>query len=169
MRELWERPQEVTDRVSSVIRRRRDREFADALVEAVQIEGSLNDNALVMAADATWEPPSFAKPENARKIMLAKAKRKLKRPDIRARIREVFELADFNVVDAVQMHIAHIRGNAPAGANYQALKDYEAMVFEQAPKTMNINQRNLHMNVPLSREGAPAIAPRILGSAKVEE
>lgn len=124
-----------------------------------------------MAADATYEPVFNSKPDTHRALMLKRAKRKMRKPDVRERIREVFELADFSVLDAVQMHVAHIRGTAPKNANYQALKDFEAMAFEQAPKTLNVNNRNLNVNVTpgSGRDEAPTIAPRILGAAKVSE
>lgn len=151
--------------------RKRDEEFADNVVAAVQHVGALNDESLVMAADATYEPVFAASPAKHKALMLRKAKSKMRKPDVRERIRAVFELADFSVMDAVQMHVAHIRGTAPEKASYQALKDFEAMAFEQAPKTLNVNNRNLNLNMTpgSGRDEAPPIAPRILGAAKVEE
>ena len=121
--------------------------------------------------------PMLANPQNSPKLRrraLAKYRRFMDRSkNFRDAIAGMFvEFADFTPDEALRIHVQHIRGEAPENANYQALKDYEALVFPAQPKQVRIQQQTAiaHMSVSdLSPErvGPPPMQPRAIGSAKV--
>ena len=140
--------------------------FCDRLVIGAEAAGGLSDEVMVKAVSE-----SYALVE--RKAQLRKAKKLLGMPGVQERCRDLFELVGFSVVDALQMHVEHIRGQAPGQegvANYQALKDFEKLTLPQQPT--KIDQRVLVGHVNERRvnrdESGTVMEARVL-SASVED
>jgi hypothetical protein len=77
-------------------------------------EGALTDEAMITATQSVFDGPGhcFVKEgPRTRALALAKARGLLKRTDIQERLSTIFESAgDFDVVEAVEIHVKHIRG-----------------------------------------------------------
>jgi hypothetical protein len=159
----------------------------------------MDDNVLIEAANDTWELPRFSKPLGVqeprnRAMQLRKAKSKLRKPDVRARIAEIYQDQGFDLVDALQMHVQHIRGTerivkdddgdvvlhpktgepiiVGEKPNYQALKDYLGMVLPKSPTQIRVDQRSVNVSgtpADFDRSSTPAMSPRVLGKAVVEK
>jgi hypothetical protein len=103
--------------------------------------------------------------EQAEKAALRRAKRLLRRPDIRARLSGLFENGGFFVTDAVKAHVDHIKAG-----NYQALKDYWAMTQGDLPKRVQVQAMVAHVDVDKlsqNREPKPMQARSLTGKALV--
>lgn len=143
-------------------------------------EGEVGKEQIIRAvieSDGNLYPMS-ANPQNSPKVRrraLAKYRRFMDRSkSFRDAIAGMFvEFADFTPDEALRLHVAHIRGTAPEDANYQALKDYEALVFPAQAKQIRIEQKTAVAHVNMSdlspeRIGPPPMAPRAIGTAKVQ-
>jgi hypothetical protein len=116
-------------------------------------------------------------------------RKKLRQPDIRAALSDAFAAVGFTPLDALVMHVAHIRGfertvvieDADGGSHtevvcekpsYQALRDYESFAFPKAPdeRRVRVQSENVHVNVDASGEAGvmrftpPPTRHRVLGS-----
>lgn len=164
--------------------RERDRRFAEALVAEIGAAGGvITDEGMLRAAREVWRvmttPLSDAK-------LLARVKRKLKQPDVREAIGSAYQAAGFDVAEAVQLHIDHIRGNITVQKtvvvgkgedatvevvdvklppNYAALKDYEAMVLPKAPVRSDVRVQHIPAPDRLpGHSGVPAMRARVIGA-----
>lgn len=93
--------------------RRRDEQFVEALTRAVALGGgTLDDNKLIAAYLASHQLGivRMTDEQERRKLALARAKEKLQLTDIREALREIYETVDFDIVEAVGLHVQHIRG-----------------------------------------------------------
>jgi|HubBroStandDraft_4_1064222.scaffolds.fasta_scaffold00049_2 hypothetical protein len=119
--------------------RKRDRILAENLIEVVAGTGKLDDDAKVEALRRTW-----VHPPRSRKRAVEIVDRKLRDSDVREILYNVYgDLADFTLVDAIQLHAAHIMGTLEEEvitrkgeririrrpASYPALKAYLDMVL----------------------------------------
>ncbi len=151
----------------------------------------MNDEVLTEAALDAFEitPSPSADPvkiADERKRALRKAKSLLRKPHVKMRLAEIYELEKFDIMDAVRMHIKHIKGferqvvdertgelmTVQDPPNYAALKDYWKMTLPEAPKTLNVNQRSVNVNATFEealRSTMPQISARVIGKAKVRE
>src|SRR6185312_6357455 len=155
------------------LRRKREERFCQVLIREMQSrEGGLCDEAMVNAVLESFGADSRLSDEKIEARALRRAKMLLRKGEVRERLGGIFELGNFTTMDAVHLHVAHMRGTAPAGANYQALRDYEKMVWPETPKTPNVN-KNLNYNVDakemFDRMEAPPMGARILGKPKVSD
>ena len=146
--------------------------FCDQIVRGLREAGELTDDVMAKAALASFMNLERKTPEAERAAALRKARRLLRRPDVRERLGDLYESRGFSILDAIDMHVWHIRGTAPGQdgeASYQALKDFEKMVLPQQPT--RIDQRVLvgHTRSFAAEklEHAPAMEARVL-SASVE-
>lgn len=133
---------------------RKERWFCDSLVRRA-CNSDFTESNMVLAALESFGF-GYMSDEQAEKMALRRAKRLMKRPDIRARISGLFELGHFYVTDAVAAHVAHIRAG-----NYQALKDYWAMT--QGPVTKRVEKFTAHVEFEASREPKPIAARSLTG------
>ena len=134
--------------------------FVQSLLRRIAGGADLDEATLTEAGMDAWGIRMGNYTEaGARKIALRRAKRALRNPDIQNRFTDLFELGGFPVTDAVAKHVEHIRAG-----NYSALKDYWLMT--QGPVTKRVDIR-VSPDATISREPT-AIAPRVLGPAKVE-
>jgi hypothetical protein len=106
--------------------RKRDLMIAENLIAVVAETGKLNDAAKVEALRRSWVHPPRS-PQRAVAIVDAK----LGNADVRELVRDLFEArGGFTVLDAIELHVAHIRGTLPnLKPSWQALKAYEEMVL----------------------------------------
>jgi hypothetical protein len=115
--------------------------FCDELVTRLAEEGGLTDDVLAEAALCIFMDLRRATPEAERAAGLRKARTLLRRPDVRERIGDLYERRDFTVLDAVALHIGHMRGTiageASRKASWPALKAYLDMVLPQEPYEVN--------------------------------
>jgi hypothetical protein len=138
----------------------RDSHFALELINKTEEFGEFGDRALIAAAKLAYRAPMGTLSD---KTALKKAKSKLTQPDIQSAIRDVYEAADFSIVDAVKKHVEHIQRG-----NYQALKDFFAMAVPKPAQKVDIRSLSVtqHLNKPTS---APAsISARVIGPAALE-
>jgi hypothetical protein len=124
----------------------RDQNFCASLIRRTAESGKLTDNVL---ADAALDAYSLVN----RPAALRKAHEKLRKPEIQERIGDVFESCEFDVIEAVDLHVKHIRGEIerevmykgsdgnPAfvkmknGPSLAALLAYERITLPQPAKT----------------------------------
>jgi hypothetical protein len=106
--------------------RKRDRVLAENLLTVVAQTGRLDDAAKVEALRRSWVHPPRS-PKRAVAIVDAK----LGNPEVRELVQHLFEArGDFSVVDAIRLHVAHIRGTTPIQkASWPALKAYLDIVL----------------------------------------
>jgi len=83
--------------------RLRDQHFCDSLVRRTAVAGQLTDDVLI---DAALDAYSFVN----RPATLRKARATLRKSEIQERIRTVYESQDFDLIDAVDLHVKRIRG-----------------------------------------------------------
>lgn len=134
---------------------RRERYFCDGLVRRVSNGADFGEKTLMLAALESFGF-GFMSDEVAEDRALRRAKRLLRRPDIRARISGLFENGHFFVTDAVTEHVKHIRSG-----NYQALKDYWAMT--QGPIPKRVEKVTAHVEFEATREPKPIAARSLTG------
>lgn len=176
--------------------RRRDEQFAEALTRAVALGGgTLDDNKLIAAYLASHQLGlvRMTDEQQRRRVALARAKEKLLLTDVREALREIYETVDFDVVEAAELHVQHIRGleyEVPARdakgnlllekgddleprpvmvkvkdkPNYDALKDYLKVALPQP--AVRVDKRVLIGNV--GRTPAPAIAARSISDEIID-
>jgi len=144
---------------------RRGEHFCDSLVGRVARSGKLDEDVLVEAVRDAFLVP------HERKAAIRKARLLLRKPNIRDRIAHVYEARGFNLGEAVDLHIKHIKGDADPRLppSYSALKDFLTMVLPKEPKTLNVNSRSVNVNVNADPESntPPPMEARVL-SAHVE-
>lgn len=168
--------------------RKRDRDFADALIEELPKEGDL-DSKLIAAAKKVWVLPVrrtkraqkvVVSPELQDKRLLAKAKAKLETGPIWRQIADVYEVAaSFSIVDAARLHVDHIQGNlteekvdkmgqvveVKIAPNYAALRDFQRMTLPAAVKQVQVDQRTLSIRMTPGQE-PPPLRARVLGTGE---
>lgn len=163
------------------VKRERELLLASALMAALARRGCtiLEPMAKEACADAIEETYSYRQrwdPDSALKFIKNKIDNS---PNFRRAIGAMYEARGFTDLEAVDLHIAHIRGiereqltktgdvvTVKAPPNYQALKDYQAMRFPQPPKKLEVGF------TPASAAGMfdnpSEIKARALGPAVVE-
>lgn len=154
---------------------KREQNFVD-MFKRIAAEQGASWDSLVKAAIASSGNLSVYGPDKEKLQKLrgnARARRLIARKPVAEAIQTLYAERGFTLADAFDMHIKHIMGTAPEGANYTALKDFEAMTLPQQAKQVNIKQQSAiaHFNVQPSegeRLGPPPMAPRSIGPAKVE-
>jgi len=134
--------------------------FVHGLLRRVARGADLDEATLTEAGLDAWgmRMGNFTE-AGTRTVALRRAKRALRNPDVASRFGDLFELGGFDVNEAVAIHIKHMRDG-----NYSALKDFWTMT--QGPITKRVDIR-VSPDATISREPT-AIAPRVLGPAKVE-
>jgi len=146
---------------ASGIRRKRDVILVDELIKAAaQSGGRLTEEVAHKALRAAWSRGgSTVKPGTALDIVKAK----LKNPNIRMAVAEIYEdLGDFSVGDAIKKHVEHIEEGS-----YPALKDYIGMVLPTPAKKLEIGMVSPGFGGSLA--AVPPVAARAIGPAVVEE
>ena len=121
--------------------RLRDQHFCESLIRRTAGAGKLTDEVLT---DTALDAYSFVN----RPAALREAREKLRKPEIQERIAEVYRSCDFDVLDAVEWHVKHIRGEIEErivttdsegrttttvrpGPSWPALAAYERMTLPQ--------------------------------------
>ena len=169
--------------------RKRDHWFAEEIIEAMmeRDETKPSDESKQVAVNnvycygrygGTWP----------KKTALAKARQVLRRPIVRDAIAAAFANATgFDLVEAMNLHVAHIRGEVPAKRvvtiedgvetevvemappSYQALKDYEGLVFPKETRVQHHRNENINVTVagPPVRVGAPVMRARVINASSV--
>jgi hypothetical protein len=142
--------------------RERDKNFVRAVI-ARAAGGELSDELI---ADAYRESHGLGRrindEETGARVAAFRAKEKLKNPNIREALQEFYEEASFDVLQAAEMHVAHIKGglkkqvlNAEGEVveiemppNYKALADYLKITIPQP--AVKVDKRVLigHVNRP---------------------
>lgn len=169
--------------------RERDRVFVGHLTEAAADDGSgLTDKVKVEAVSRTWQGAYgldwHATPEK-RARAIRKANSKLANPNIQEALRDVFLFAaDFSVIEALRLQVAHARGtlvaekveivdketgernlvNVHIPPNYQATKDILGMMLPQAAKKIDTRSQVMNVPAPPAREGSPGMQARVMGA-----
>jgi hypothetical protein len=175
-----------TRAASSGIGRKRDRYLVDAILRHAGANGGkLTPEVAAAALDEVWTRGGKpAKPATAMEII----RKKLSDPNIRKAIGDIYqEVGGFTIVDAVKLHVEHIKGiehdkivrhkegsdwveeveRVQDKPNYGALKDYLNMTVPQPAKKLEISG-----GVGSAGFGAalvPPVAARALGPAVVED
>ncbi len=137
--------------------RLRDRIFADAakeLGEQLARIGRIGSPETPEAIALAWKiflqvysPRDRRRGVVSDKKVLNKVRAKLAQADILRAIREVYALRGFNEVEAIDMHIGHIRGIDGQPPNYAALKDYQKMTMPQEARRVQIDKRSVNVIV----------------------
>ncbi len=147
--------------------RRRDAHFVEELQAQIgEAGGVVTDAGKIAAVNAAYHyaPQATAWPAH---LALKKAAMILRKPDVVVALRDCYVgAAGFSIVEALQLHVAHIRGSAPGSegkANYQALKDYFGMALPAQAKRVESKNLNLTVSAPPPREGAPEMRARMVG------
>lgn len=153
---------------------KREQLFVD-MFKRIASEGDVSWNTVVKAAIASCGNLSMYGPDKAKLQKLrgnARARRMIAKKPIAEAIQTLYAERGFDLTDALDMHIKHVTGTAPEGANYAALKDLLAMQLPQPAKQVRIQQQTAiaHVNVSDMNEriGPPPMAPRSIGPAQVE-
>lgn len=120
--------------------RAEDRRFCDSLVKRIASGGDVDNRTLTEAGLDAFRF-GYMSDELAEKNALRRAKRLLRRQDVRARISGLFSNGGFEVTDAVREHVRHIRNG-----NYQALKDYWTMTQGPMPKQVQVKGVVAHVD-----------------------
>jgi hypothetical protein len=160
------------------IRRNRHRSFAYHFVKGMLERNETRDEAILHAAKIAWQ--RLSKQTSVRKpfsddFLLRKGLDTLESEEVRGFIQMAFAAAGFEFGDGIKQHIKHIKGEITKEtlskdgsvvelkepANYQALKDYEALVLPQ--KTVKIDQRIVTANIT---SAAPKIRARRIVTVK---
>lgn len=107
-------------------------------------------------------------------------------PDIKQALRNVYAEVGFELPEAIETHIKHIRGyeveqqqvtkeglvvdyTETVPPNYAALKDYIAMVTPREPKRVNVLTARANPDAVKRTDGsAPPMAPRFVGEQIIE-
>jgi len=153
---------------------KRDLHFVDCFVARLaESDGVLTDDVLA-GAYTDSHGLCYGNPGTtpaARVFAVNAAKQKLKHADIREALRDVYQAAGFDILEAIEWHLKHIRGDVPTKKghlppNYAALRDLTKVILPQ-PAT-RIEKRVLHGHVVVTGD-APAIAARSIGDGIIEQ
>lgn len=137
-----------------------DRRFiAKARADGVPMSDKPTPENLALARGLAKETYSHMDSWNDAAV-LVKVREKLRQPNICAALGDSYEERGFTEVDAIDAHIAHIRGiehevidakgerrAVKAPPSYPALRDYQRMVFPQEARRVQVGSRNLNVIV----------------------
>lgn len=105
-------------------------------------------------------------------VVVKKMEAFLQLPDIKQAIRNVYAEVGFELPDAINIHVKHIRGEFtdgkgdPIPPSYAALKDYIAMVTPKEPKRMQVQTQRVPPPREVRADGSPPpMAQRAVGEA----
>ena len=100
-----------------------------------------------------------------RDTALRRAKILLRKKEIKQRIAEVYQLAEFDLLHGVELHIKAMREG-----NYQAIRDYLKMVMPEAPKQVQVDSRHVHATYKRPEDSLPpTMEARALSATIVED
>ena len=175
-----------TRAAASGIGRKRDRLLVDSILRHAGANGGkLTPEVAAAALNDVWARGGKpAKPATAMEVI----RRKLSDPNIRKAIGDIYqEVGGFTIVDAVKLHVEHIRGiehdkiirhkegsdwveeveRVQDKPNYGALKDYLTMTVPMPAKKLEISA-GAGFGASLATS-VPPVAARALGPAVVED
>lgn len=165
--------------------RKRDQQFVQALLERVAAGNELTDDVLIDAYSTSHCMPYGADPNYSptlRRFALGAVKQKLRKPDIREALRDVYEVAGFDLIEGLELQLKHVRGELEKEVikdgvrykvkmppNYAALRDIQKLIMPQPATKVEVAGKHMHAHVTLGGP-SPAIIPRsIADTATIEQ
>ena len=94
-------------------------------------------------------------------VIVKKMEAFLQLPDIKQALRNVYAEVGFELPDALELHIKHMKGEFtdkdgdPIPPSYAALKDYIAMVTPKEPKRMHVLTARVNAPREVRTDGSP--------------
>jgi hypothetical protein len=153
--------------------------------EVAAADGVLTPEAMVEAVQGTFNGPGkcySGELPQAKTMALAKAKQLLKRGDIQERLSTIFEASGFDVVEAAELHVRHMRGEIDrqvhiGGGEFVTVKKEPSLSALLAYEKMTMPQPASKVAatvVHLSGEGGPPadlppMVPRALNATVQRE
>jgi hypothetical protein len=146
--------------------------------EVAKADGVLTDDAMVNAVESVLSVER-AGPEAARRMALEKAHQLLKRTDIQERLSTIFEASGFDVIEAAELHVKHIRGEIDrqvhiGGGEFVAVKKepsltallaYEKMTMPQPASKVAATVVHSFGDGSGLKDEPPKMVPRALNAA----
>jgi len=156
--------------------RHRDERYVAALREAI-IEsetGEVGSKEKLHAAMLSDQNIGQAKdPKRRMQLALTKFEQKIRRPDVRAALRDVYaDLVGFTPQEAAMLHVKHIRGKlykeqavnvkdrfgnttvevrkVRIPPSFAALRAYQQMTFPEPPREVHTRSEHLHATVKMN-------------------
>jgi len=149
--------------------------------------GKLDDETKLRAAMLADQNINTAKdPKRRRQLALSKFEQKIRRPDVRAALRDVFDdLVDFTPEEAARLHVKHIRGgfkkqqlirvkdaegneaievhSVRVPPSFAALAAYQKMTWPEPPKEIHTRNEHLHATVRMNLAEPIETSQRAIG------
>jgi hypothetical protein len=141
----------------------KEHRFCNALIRRLYNGSDVDERTLTLAALESFGF-AYMSDEKAEAAALRRAKRLMRREDIRLRFQGLFENGGLLVTDAIRMHIKHI-----ADGNYAALKDYWAMTQGPIQRQVIVKGAVAHVDLTggVDREPKPIQARSLTGKTLV--
>lgn len=164
--------------------------FVEEMIRRAAQSGELTDDVLIGAYTTSHGLPFGHAPDTdkTRSLALRQAKAKLENRNVREALRGLYELAGFDLVEGLEWHLKHIRGEiteektvvvrdtkdsahvevveVKKPPNYSALRDLMKTITPQP--ALRVEGRVLHGHVALPN-ATPQIAARSISDITIEQ